>query len=135
MNVIELWDEKVIGIMILFIYGYVLDLFQGIDLIYFIGSFDGIRDDVDGPCVGPKIRYIMTTYDKSLMNLKDYSTVKCRIEMQSSLLLSEKGSLMIICYVMNISIVPYSDIVTADMKRLSYGCLYIILYHWLELSW
>ena len=67
--------------MLLYVYGFVLDVLKGTYLAYFIGYFDGIRYDVDGPCVSPKIRDITTTYDKSIMNLKDYSTVKCRTEM------------------------------------------------------
>ena len=70
MNVIGLWDEKVLGKMILSIYGFVIDVFEGKYLAYSIGSFDGTRDDVGGPCVGLEIRDIVTAYDIFLMHLK-----------------------------------------------------------------
>ena len=40
-----------ISIMILYIYGFVLDAFEVTYLVSFIGFFDGTRDCVNGPCV------------------------------------------------------------------------------------
>ena len=61
--------------MLLYVYDFVLDVFEGIYLAYFNGSFYGIRNDVGGPCVGLTIRDNMTTSDKYMMHLKDYSHV------------------------------------------------------------
>ena len=51
-----------LGTMLLFTYGFVLGMVEGTYLLSFIGSFDGTRDDMGGPCLDPRRSDIMTTY-------------------------------------------------------------------------
>ena len=44
---IGLWDEKVLGTMLLPVYVFYIDVFEGTYLVFFIGSFGGTRDDLD----------------------------------------------------------------------------------------
>ena len=71
MNVIGTWDDRVIGRKFLSTYGFVIGGVEGTYLLYFIVSFDGTIYYVGSPCVGPKIRDIMTTYKIYLMNLNE----------------------------------------------------------------
>ena len=72
MNIIGLWEDKVLGLMFLYTYGILLGVVEGTYPLSFIGYFDGTRDEVGSPCVGLTIRDNMTTSDKYMMHLKDY---------------------------------------------------------------
>ena len=57
-----------LGIMLLFTYGFVLGVVEVTYLLSFIGSFDSTMDDVGGPCLGQRRSDIMTTYEIYLIN-------------------------------------------------------------------
>ena len=59
-------------------YDFVLGMVEEKYLVSFIGSFDGARGDVGGPCVGPRRIYMMTDSNISMIYLKDYYPVYCR---------------------------------------------------------
>ena len=63
MNIIGLWEDKVLGLMFLYTYGILLGVFEGTYLVSFIGYFDGTRDDVGSICVGLTIRDNITAYE------------------------------------------------------------------------
>ena len=71
LNVLALQDYKVLGIMIWYTYGLLLDLFEGTYMVSFIGHFDGTRYGVGGVCVGMIIRGIMTASEILYTNLRD----------------------------------------------------------------
>ena len=70
MNIIGLWEDKVLGLMFLYTYVFLLGAVEGTYLVSFIGYFDGTRDDVGSPCVGLTIIDNMTTSEIYLMNMK-----------------------------------------------------------------
>ena len=75
MNIIGLWEDKVLGLIFLYTYGILLGVVEGKYLVSFIGYFDVTRDDVGNPCVGLTIRDITTASYISHMYLKKYLTV------------------------------------------------------------
>ena len=68
MNVIGIWDDRVIGKKFLFTYGFVLGGVAITYLVSFIVSFDGTIDYVGSTCVGLTIRYFMPSYEVYILN-------------------------------------------------------------------
>ena len=65
--------------------GFVLSVLEGIELGYFVGYFDGNRDDVSGPFLGLVVGGIMNTSEIYDMPLIQSSPVYCKAELYSLL--------------------------------------------------
>ena len=61
--------------------GFVLSVLEGIELGYFVGYFDGNRDDVSGPFLGLVVGGIMNTSEIDDMTLNETSPISCKTEM------------------------------------------------------
>ena len=65
-----------VGIMLRFMYGFVLSVLEGRGLGYFVRSRDVTKDDVGGPCVGIRIEGINNASEIDDMQL-NYSAPIC----------------------------------------------------------
>ena len=61
--------------------GFVLSVLEGRELVYFVGYFDGNRDDVSGTFLGLVVGGIMNTSEINDMPLNESSPVSCIAEM------------------------------------------------------
>ena len=67
-----------VGVIIFFLDGILLGVLELIELVSFVGSFDGTGDDVGGPCVGLGVGGIMTNYEIDAIQFNDSSPVFCK---------------------------------------------------------
>ena len=61
--------------------GFVTSVLEGIELGYFVGYFDGNRDDVSGTFLGLVVGDIMNTSEIDDMPLNESSHISCKAEM------------------------------------------------------